>query len=70
MSHPRKSKSRSATDRRVPKSITPSARWNGKPQPLLKGYVSADRLTDARRMLSRRDRAPSSIPVVGVGAMY
>jgi tetratricopeptide (TPR) repeat protein len=37
---------------------------------LLKAYVSADRLDDARRMLSARHRGSSSIPVAGLGAVH
>jgi Tfp pilus assembly protein PilF len=36
---------------------------------LLKAYVSADRLDDARRMLSLRRRGSSSLPVAGLAAV-
>jgi hypothetical protein len=36
---------------------------------LLQAYVSADRLGDARRMLSGRHRGASSLPVAGLGAV-
>ena len=36
---------------------------------LLKAYLGADRLDDARRMLSGRGRGSSSIPVAGLGAV-
>jgi hypothetical protein len=37
---------------------------------LLKAYISADRLDDARRMLSGRLRGSSRIPVAGLEAMH
>ena len=37
---------------------------------LLKAYVGADRLDDARRMLSVRRRGSSSLPVAGLAAMH
>jgi hypothetical protein len=37
---------------------------------LLKAYVSANRLDDARRMLTGRHRGSSSLPVAGVGAVH
>ena len=37
---------------------------------LLKAYVRADRLEDARRMLSMRRRGSSNIPVAGLAAMH
>ena len=38
---------------------------------LLKAYLSADRLDDARRMLSvRRRPGPSGIPVAGLAAVH
>ena len=36
---------------------------------LLKAYLSADRLDDARRMLSGRRRGSSGIPVAGLAPM-
>jgi hypothetical protein len=37
---------------------------------LLRAYVGADRLEDARRMLSVRRRGSSNIPVAGLAAMH
>jgi hypothetical protein len=37
---------------------------------LLKAYVSANRLDDARRMLTGRHRGSSSLPVAGLGAVH
>ena len=37
---------------------------------LLKAYLGADRLDDARRMLSGRGRGSSSVPVAGLGAVH
>ena len=37
---------------------------------LLKAYLSADRLDDARRMLSVRRRGLSGIPVAGLAAVH
>ena len=37
---------------------------------LLKAYVSADRLDDARCMLSGRHRGSSSIPIAGLAAVH
>ena len=37
---------------------------------LLKAYLSADRLDDARRMLSVRRSGPSGIPVAGLAAVH
>jgi hypothetical protein len=36
----------------------------------LKAYLSADRLGDARRMLSVRRPGPSGIPVAGLAAVH
>jgi hypothetical protein len=38
--------------------------------PLLKAYLDADRLDDARRMLSMRCTGPSGIPVAGLAAVH
>ena len=37
---------------------------------LLKAYLSADRLDDARRMLSLRHRGSSGIPIAGFAAVH
>jgi hypothetical protein len=37
---------------------------------LLKAYLGADRLEDARRMLSGRRRGSSSLPVAGLAAVH
>ena len=37
---------------------------------LLKAYLGADRLDDARRMVSVRRRGSSSIPVAGLAAVH
>jgi hypothetical protein len=37
---------------------------------LLKAYLSADRLDDARRMLSERRPHPWGIPVAGLAAVH
>jgi hypothetical protein len=37
---------------------------------LLKAYVAADRVDEARRMLSGRQRGSSGIPVAGLAAAH
>src|SRR5262249_40321953 len=37
---------------------------------LLKAYLDADRLDDARRMLTARHRGSSSLPVAGLAAVH